>query len=452
MAELTIDGARERTFFGQPIGLAYLAFTETWERFSYYGMTALLTLYMSQSLLTPGHVENVAGFPAFRAGLEVVFGPMSILALSSQIKGLYTGFVYFTPVFGGWIADRWMGRRNAVVLGALLMSAGHIAMAFEPSFLLALLLLVVGCGFLKGNISAQVGGLYPAADSEGRTRAFAIFSMGINVGAVAGPLACGLLAQVYGWHVGFGLAGGLMLVGLATYLAGYKHLPEGQAAHHAPAAPRAPLSGHDWRVVAGLFVTLGLTVFQSVVYYQNGNINLVWIDQAVDLDLLGFHIPVAWFNSIDPLASIIGVPFLFALWRWQDNHGGEPDELGKIATGAFMAAFANLLIAVSCLMGSRSSAIFPIVYDVLLGIAFLYYWPTVLALVSRAAPIQIRSTLMGAAFLSLFVGNILVGWVGSLYEHMTPAAFWGLQVVIGAAGGVLALLLARPLRSLLRTA
>jgi POT family proton-dependent oligopeptide transporter len=359
MTDAAMDGVRAPTFFGQPIGLAYLAFTETWERFSYYGMTALLVLYMSQSLFLPGHVQGIAGFTAFRAGLESVFGPMSVLVLSSQVYGLYTGFVYFTPVFGGWIADRWMGRRNAVVLGALLMSAGHFAMAFEASFLPALLLLVVGCGFLKGNISAQVGGLYQPDDGEGATRGFSIFSMGINVGAVAGPLACGLVAQVYGWHAGFGLAGGLMLIGLVTYLVGYKHLPQSQAARTL-SAPRTPLSGHDWRVVAGLFLVMALTVCQSVIYYQNSNINLVWISRAVDLNLLGFHVPVAWFNSIDPLASIVGVPFLFALWRWQDQHGGEPDEIGKIAIGAFIAAAANLLLAISCLMGPRSSAIFPI--------------------------------------------------------------------------------------------
>jgi POT family proton-dependent oligopeptide transporter len=198
MVELA-DGTappRKGTFFGEPRALAYLSFTEAWERFSYYGMTALLVLYMTQALFMPGHVENIAGFATFRAGLESVFGPLSTLALASQIYGLYTGFVYFTPVFGGWLADRFLGRRTAVVMGALLMSAGHIAMAFEASFLLALVLLVVGCGFLKGNISAQVGGLYAKEDGAGRTRGFTIFSMAINVGAVAGPLVCGLLAQV----------------------------------------------------------------------------------------------------------------------------------------------------------------------------------------------------------------------------------------------------------------
>jgi POT family proton-dependent oligopeptide transporter len=446
----TIDRAGARTFFGQPMGLAYLAFTEAWERFSYYGMTALLVLYMSQSLLLPGHVERIAGFAGFRAGLEGLFGPMTPLALASQIYGLYTGFVYFTPVFGGWIADRWLGRRIAVALGAILMSAGHIAMAFDQSFLLALALLIVGCGFLKGNISAQVGGLYGQDDGEGRTRAFAIFSMSINVGAVVGPLACGLLAQIYGWHAGFGLAGILMLMGLATYLAGYRHLPE-QGPRLTPEVP-APLTAHQWRVVAGLSLVMTLTIFQSIIYYQNSNIALVWIDKAVDLNLLGFHVPVAWFNSIDPFVSIAFVPLLLALWSRQAKRGAEPGEISKVAMGALIAAAANLCLVVGSLTGPRSSVLFPIAYDVLLGVAFLYYWPPVLALVSRAAPPQLKSTLMGSVFLTLFVGNLIVGWIGGLYEHMTPVGFWGLQVVIGLMGAALALLLKRPLEKLLLAA
>src|SRR6187397_1389459 len=184
--------------FGHPRGLAYLAFTEAWERFSYYGMTALLALYMVNELLLPGHVEHIGGFAAFRAAIESVVGPLSTQALASQIFGLYSGFVYFTPLLGGMIADRWIGQRNAVVIGALSMSAGHVAMAFDQTFLIALLLLVIGSGFLKGNISAQVGALYPVDDEARRTRGFAIISIGINFGAVCGPLLCGLLAQRYG--------------------------------------------------------------------------------------------------------------------------------------------------------------------------------------------------------------------------------------------------------------
>jgi POT family proton-dependent oligopeptide transporter len=436
--------ASGRTFFGEPLGLAYLSFTEAWERFSYYGMTALLVLYMTEALFLPGHIEHIAGFASLRHALESVFGPMSTLALASQIYGLYTGFVYFTPVLGGLIADRLIGRKRAVAIGAVLMSAGHVAMAFDASFLVALLLLITGCGLLKGNISSQVGALYAEDDGNGRTRGFSIFSVGINVGAVAGPLVCGLLAQRYGWHVGFGLAGALMLIGLATYLIGYHTLVEPPPSA-VRAEARATESSTNWRIVLTLIAVMALTVFHSIAYYQNSNIGLVWIDKHVDLNLLGFHVPVAWFNSIDPFSSIVFVPVLIVLWKWQDSRGGEPGEIIKISTGAWMACAANLLLFVGCTLSDRVSVIYPIAYDFILGIAFLYYWPTLLALVSRAAPAGLKATLMGVVFLSLFVSNILVGWIGGFYERMTPAMFWAMHAGIAAVGGMLALLLNKPL-------
>lgn len=432
------------TFFGEPRGLAYLAFTEAWERFSYYGMSGLLVLYMTEALLLPGHVEHVAGFASFQAGLEAVFGRLSPVALASQIYGLYSGFVYFTPVFGGLVADRWIGRRRAVMLGAVMMSAGHIAMAFDASFLPALALLIVGCGLLKGNISAQVGALYSEDDGLGRTRGFAIFSMAINLGAFAGPLACAILAKYYGWHAGFGLAGILMLCGLATYLAGYRHLSEAARGRHAaPAAP--PLQPGDWRTIGALVVVMGITIFQSIAYYQNSDIGMVWIEQNVDLNLFGFAIPTPWFNSIDPLASIVFVPPLLWLWQRQAGMRGEGGELVKIATGAWIAAAANLLLVVACVATARVPAVVPLVYDTALGIAFLYYWPTLLALVSRTAPRPVKATLMGTVFLTLFVSNSTMGWLGGFYEAMSPAGFWAIHVAIAACGGTLALLLRRPL-------
>src|SRR5205809_8009615 len=147
------------TFMGHPKGLFYLAFTEAWERFSYYGMTALLALFMVNQLLLPGHVEHIGGFSGFRAAVESVVGPLSIQALASQTFGLYSGFVYFTPLLGGMIADRWIGQPNAVVIGARSTTAGHIAMTTDESFLLALLLLATGSGFSKRNLSAQVAAL-----------------------------------------------------------------------------------------------------------------------------------------------------------------------------------------------------------------------------------------------------------------------------------------------------
>jgi POT family proton-dependent oligopeptide transporter len=355
-------------------------------------------------------------------------------------------------VFGGWIADRFIGRRRAVMSGAVLMSGGHIAMAFDVSFLLALLLLITGCGLLKGNISAQVGTLYRLDDREGRTRGFSIFSMAINLGAIGGPLLIGFLGERYGWHWGFGTAGVLMLIALATYSYGYRYLPE-DPERRRPASEKAPLSKREWRIIAALVVTMAITIFQSIAYYQIANIGLIWIDRFVDRDLFGFLVPVAWFNSIDPMASVVFVPILFALWDWQDKRRGHTNggELGRIVTGAWIAAAANGLLAIVCtLQGTgRVSLVFPAIYCVMLGIAFLYYWPTLLALVSRAAPPRINATMMGTCFLSIFIANNLIGWIGGFYERMSPASFWALHAAIATTGGVLAILLKGPLSEIL---
>src|SRR5258705_9805100 len=190
-------------------------------------MTALLSLYMVQQLLLPGHGEHVLGLGPLRHLFETR-GPMSNLAFASLIYGWYGGLVYFTPLFGGMIADRWLGTRTTVVLGALLMSAGHIAMSFDQSFLFALALLILGSGCLKGNISAQVGQLYPRDEESRRTQGFTIFSAGINVGSVMGPLGCGAVAAVYGWHAGFGLAGGVVIIAPPPYPPRPRDLPGGR--------------------------------------------------------------------------------------------------------------------------------------------------------------------------------------------------------------------------------
>jgi len=435
------DSPGARTFLGHPPGLAYLAFTEAWERFSYYGMTALLVLYMVGQLLLPGHVENVAGFATVRGLIEGALGPLSTQALASQIFGLYAGFVYFTPVLGGWLGDR-IGQRNAVVLGALSMSGGHFAMAFDRSFLLALLLLIVGSGLLKGNISAQVGGLYPPDDDTRRTRGFAIFSTGINFGAVAGPLLCGFLGERYGWHVGFGTAALFMLGALAIYLAGYRHLP---ARIERKRTEGTRLTARDRKVIAALIATMAITVLTYIAYYQLANVLPVWLAQHADLNAAGFQLPIPWFYSIDPLASILSVPLLFALWSRQARASGrEPSELTKIAVGSFISAAANLLlVAAIALSPGRVLWPWPVLYCALQGVAFMYFWPTLLALVSRAAPPKVNATMMGVCFLTLFVANNLIGWIGTFYERMTPTSFWTLHAGIAVAGGVLALIFGR---------
>src|SRR5436190_4996812 len=383
--EPVLTRAKEVTFMGHPKGLFYLALTEAWERFSYYGMTALLALFMVNQLLLPGHVEHIGGFSGFRAALESVVGPLSTQALASQIFGLYSGIVYFTPLLGGMIAVRWIGQRNAVLIGALAMRSGHIAMAFDQSFLLPLLLLVIGSGFLKGNISAQVGALYPPEDEARRTRGFVIFSTSINIGAVAGPLLCGLLAQVYGWHYGFGIAAIFMLLGLATYLYGYRYLP---ARVERRKYEGTRLTAAERRIVYALIAVMIMTIFQSTAFYQVFNVNPIWIQQHVALDLGSFRIPVPWFQSINSVFSILGVPMLFWIWRHQALRNREPNELAKIGTGAWIAAASNLIL-VAAIFASGGALVYPIwpfLYGAGLGISFLYYWPTLLALVSRAAP------------------------------------------------------------------
>jgi proton-dependent oligopeptide transporter, POT family len=442
--ESSLTRARGATFFGHPRGLFYLAFTEAWERFSFYGMTALLALYMVNQLLLPGHVEHIGGFSGFRAALESFFGPLSTQAIASQIVGLYSGFVYFTPVLGGMVADRWVGQRNAVVIGAVSMSAGHIAMAFDQSFLVALLLLVIGSGFLKGNISAQVGALYPENDEARRTRGFVIFSTAINIGAVIGPILCGLLAQVYGWHYGFGIAAICMLLGLATYLSGYRHLP---ARVERKTFEGTRLTRAERRIVFTLIVVIIITIFQSTAFYQVYNVTPIWIQQHVAPKVGSFRIPIPWYLSINALASIVGVPLVLWIWNRQAARRREPDDMAKIGTGAWIAAASNLILVAAIFISGDTPVhpIWPFLYSFGLGISFLYYWPTLLALVSRAAPAKLNSTLMGLAFMSLFISNNLIGWIGGFYEKMTPAEFWTMHAAIAAAGGLLVLLLARRL-------
>jgi len=449
----TVEAALPRavpgTFIGHPKGLFYLAFTEGWERFSYYGMTGLVVIYMVNQLLLPGHVEHIAGFAALRAVIERVFGPLSTQALASQIFGLYSGFVYFTPVLGGFVADRWIGQRNAVVIGALCMSGGHLAMTFDRSFLVALALLVIGSGFLKGNISAQVGALYPRDDEARLTRGFIIFSTAINIGAILGPLLCGFLAQAYGWHYGFGVAAIFMLCGLATYLYGYRTLPA--RVERASRADGA-LSSADRRIVGSLLVVMIVMTLPLIAFFQVFNVFPVWVQEHVALDVGRFRIPVPWFTSINSLASVASAPLLLWLWRHQAARGREPGALGKMALGAWITAL-SCMVLVAAIVVSRGSPIpawWAVVYCAGLGLGFMYYWPTLLALVSRTAPVSVNATMVGITFMTLFLASMAIGWLGTMYERMSPTGFWLLHATIAAGGGLLVAIISRPLGSSLQ--
>ena len=434
------------TLGGHPKALYFLAFTELWERFSFYGMTSLLTLYMVKQLLLPGYAEHVAGLAALRHLFELN-APMSNLAFAALIYGWYSGLVYFTPILGGWIADRALGANRTVIIGALLMSAGHLAMAFDVSFLLALVLLILGSGCLKGNISAQVGALYPAEADSLRARGFTIFSTGINIGAAAGPLVTGTIAAIFGWHTGFGAAAGLMLVALVTYIAGQRYLPASR-----PLSPRraqrVPLNAAERRRIWVLFAIIALTIPAEIAYPMVWSIGIIWVDQQVNLTSAFGTVPASWFNSVDSTGSILAAPVLIMLWAWQARRKVEPDSLGKIGIGMVLICLSALLLAGGSALSPASGQVsvgWALAGFLAMGLSWLYYWPTLLALVSRDAPRSVTGAMVGAAFLSPFIAHTAAGWIGSFYDQMSPATFWTMDAGIAALGAALVFALRGPL-------
>ncbi len=449
-------GAAEPQVFGHPRGLVFLFTTEMWERFSYYGMRALLVLYMVKYLLQPGTVEGVVGFVALKHGLEAVFGPLDVQPLASQIYGLYTALVYLTPILGGLLADRVLGQRRTVIIGAALMAAGHFLMAAQSMFLLALLLLILGNGAFKPNISTQVGGLYAPGDPR-RDRAFSIFYVGINLGAFFSPLVCGTLGEIYGWHYGFTAAGIGMIAGLAIYLSALHTLPpdELQKARRRNTV-REPLSAGERRAIAGLLVLLVPTILFWATYEQQGNTIALWADESTDrtIDLLVWQgtIPVTWFQAFNPFMIFAFTPFVMALWRRQAQRGREPSTVTKMALGCAGIVVANLIMAAGAWAagGGKASWLWLFAYFVVLTTGELYLSPVGLSLVTKLAPARLVSMLMGVWLAASFVGNFLAGWLGSFWSGMEKPQFF---LMIAAVAGLAALAIAassRPLARLLK--
>lgn len=435
---------------GHPKGLYYLSFTEMWERFSFYGMSALLTLYMVKELLLPENAVQVIGLAALRNMFEFR-GPMSDVAFSAIIYGWYAGLVYFTPMVGGWVADRILGAKRTVMIGVVLMSAGHLAMSFYASFLFALLLLILGSGFLKGNISAQVGALYPRSDESMRSRGFTIFSTGICIGAASGPFVTGLVAAIYGWHAGFAVAAALMLIALVAYVLGQKHLPDDRPVARKREKAPAMTAGERKRV-AVLLLVIALTIPAEIAYPMVWSIGILWVDQYVNLATSLGEVPSSWFASMDSMGSVLAAPALIAFWAWQAKRGSEPSSVTKVGIGTCIIAIGALLFAYGNLGLSEPDSVgagWAIAGWLIMGLAWMYYWPTTLAIVSRAAPAGMGSFLMGVAFLSPFVAHVLAGWVGSYFDQMTPSVFWAMDAAIALVGGTLILLLRKRLQAAL---
>ena len=429
-------------FLGHPRGLAVLFATEAWERFSYFGNAALIVLYMVKYLLDPARVETVLGFGAVKAALEFMFGRLEPQPLASQLFGFYTGLAYFMPVVGGLIADRLIGQRRTVIIGGVLMAIGHFLMAFEAMFLVALLLLILGIGAFKPNISTQVGALYPPGDRR-RDRAYSIFYVGINIGAFLAPLVCGALAAQYGWHYGFGAAGIGMLVSLAIYLHGTRMLPPDVAAGRRPALETTPLAPPERRAVRMLVGVCALVTLFWAAYDQQGNTILLWAedltDRSIDLMFWQGEVPSPWFLALNPLMIFLLTPVIVRLWARQGERGVEPSPVSKMAFACLCVAAANVLMAVAAATtAGKASMLWLVGYFLLATIGELHLAPVGLALISKLAPARLLSVMMGVWFACTLPADILGGFLGGFWSSMAKPNFFLLIAAVAAvAGGAL---------------
>ena len=449
-----------------PPGLTVLYLTEVWERFSFYGLKALLVLYLNSGVLAPERFANVWG----SAVVALLFGQaspstQSVQALSSRINQCYSGAAYITPLGGGVVADRLLGTRPTLVVGGVLMALGHGCMAFEPTVLVGLLLLVLGNGCFKPTVSALLSRLYePPAMGSLRDRGFAIFYTGINVGALLAPLVCGALQQSIGFDAGFGAAGIGMVIGLLCFFAGARHLP-GDAIKRPPqpastAAAGEPLlaatldedapdadpcrpADRQWRLESalGLVGICGSIIPFWVAFEQWSNtVPLFFRDLTDRRTLGGAEVPAAWLQSLSPLFCIGLMPLLTGLWADQGRRGVEPQPCTKMACGCALQGGAWLLMAAGS-VGVSEAALAPLVLPlsatVLLTAGQLFLAPVGLSLVSRCCPPQMKSTAIGVWFLAGGLGGLIAGPVGTLYGTWSRPAFFSLLSLVCFADAAL---------------
>lgn len=453
---------------GHPPGLYILFFTEMWERMSYYGMRSLLILYMTDYLfLRPNVGADVLGFNAVKGGLEAIFGPLAIQPLSSQIYGLYTGFVYFTPFFGGILADRVLGQRKTVVLGCVIMAVGHFLMAIESLFFLALLCLVIGNGAFKPNVSSQVGLLYPPGDPR-RDRAYNVFYVGVNLGALLAPYVCGTLGQKVGWHYGFGAAGVGMLIGLVIYLWGQKYLSpdtmmQRKAAREAEARTETqgtqagskaePLTKEERGRILALVILCMINILFWAIYEQQGNTMQIWADKSTHWPTIaGFQIPSTWFQSFNSWMIIGFTPLLNIFWTWQARRKTEPSSVIKMAIGCTVLGLSfivMILAAQSVPPGQKGSVLWPFFSTAILTVGELYLSPVGLSLVTKLAPARMVSMLMGMWYMSSAFGNYLSGYLGTFYERWSKERFFLTLTVLGVFAGLFIFAISRVLRRIM---
>lgn len=421
------QAAAPSNWFGQPRGLTILFLTNMWEQFSYFGMRALLVYYMTTTL---------------------VFGQEK----ASSIYGFYTAFAYFTPIIGGTIADRWLGKHRAVIVGAATMAAGHFMMAFEPLFYFALATIAIGNGLFLPTLPSQINDLYKAGDPR-RPWAYNVYYVGVNVGAFLAPLVCGFLGETYGWHYGFAAAGVGMLTGLVIYLYGHSYLPEEDSVA-APVMPDASAS-HRGRDTFLLLLGIGLavTVFRGA-YEQIGNTIALWMRDDVNRVIGGVEIGAAMFFSLNPLLVMVLTPLLLARWRRQAEQGRELSVMHKMAVGALLVAASYLLIAAVEAMtgGGRAHWAWLLSYFFIFTLGELYILPNGLGIFARLAPPKLGASTVAAWYLAIFSGSLAAGQVGRLWSRLGHVSFFLILAGIATMSAALLYFLDKPTRSVLARA
>lgn len=433
---------REREeLWGHPKGLYILFFTELWERFSYYGMRAILVLFMISSISSdnPG------------------FGWSEEDALT--IYAIYTSLVYVMSIAGGWIADKFWGQKRTVLIGGILLCFGHGILAVEAlwAFYTGLGLIILGVGGLKPNISTMVGGLYPEGDDR-RDKGFTIFYIGINIGAFLSALIVGYLGEVHGWHYGFGLAGIGMVVGQLVYVWGQKFLQGiGEATkdlsvEEAEAKKRALTKVEKDRMKV-MFISFAIIVVFWGSFEQAGGLMNIYTDQKTDLYIgfLNFTVPASWFQSVNAFFIItLGVPIAAFWYNWK-RKGKESSSLFKMAIGVMIMGFGFLFMSAASLQfeSQGSSAMYWLVLAYLFHtVGELCASPVALSFITKLAPLKYASFMMGAYFAATGVGNLLAGFVGRWSQTAGELEIFTGITVFCTIMGLLVLALLKPLKRL----
>lgn len=443
----------EKEFRGHPVGLYVLFFVEMWERFSYYGMRALLTLFLAAPI--------ILGDP------QSGYGWSNTETLS--FYGTYTMFVYLTSIPGGWIADKFIGQKKAVMLGGLLLCIGHGILAIDAqwAFFTGLVLIVIGVGFLKPNISTMVGGLYKSGDDR-RDKGFYIFYIGINLGAFFGALLVGAVAAKWGWHYGFGLAGIGMALGQLVYLWGQKYLTgvgDFLGASKDPeekAIMKKPLSKIEKDRMLVLFLSFLIIIVFWGAFEQAGGLMSLYTEQKTDrmlsfsLPFIGNEVPAAIFQSINAFFIIVLGTAIGGFWYKWGRKGKESSSLFKMAIGVIIMAFGFFFMSkASTEVVMDGESILEKSAMIWLVLAYLFHTigelcasPVALSFITKLAPLKYASFMMGAYFAATGLGNKVAGFVGQMSEGAGEFQVFTGIAVFCTIFGILIILLLKPLKRL----